>query len=53
MTKSNPNDLEEKAIEAIREYFSDTQYSQSQCRRNMRGLIEEIKIMQETLEDDE
>lgn len=53
MRKKNENDLEKIALNAIRYYFNDQSYSQSQCKRNMHGLIDEIEILISTLKDDE
>lgn len=41
------------ALDAIREVYSDQSVSQSETKRSLRGLIDEIELMIDTLKDDD
>ena len=47
----NNEELYQAAIDAITELFSDKSVSVSDCRANLEGLIEEIKMLLESLPD--
>lgn len=49
----NNDELYEAAKEAITNLFSDSSVSQAEARRNLEGLIEEIRTMIDTLPEEE